>query len=90
MRQLTSEKFELTQFAVGKATRDKVKQFAQRTLKHGQEVDTKLNDLAAVGNVTAADKDVPATADLVTTVERTQGSIDAAYLKALSSRRRGQ
>ena len=83
VRQLTTEKFELTQFAVGKATRDKVKQFAQRTLQHGQEVDTKLNDLIATGSVTTADKDVPAAADVVTTVEQTQGPVDAAYLKAM-------
>ncbi len=83
VRQLTTEKFELTQFAAGKASKDRVKQFAQRTLQHAQETDTKLNDLAATGSVTAADKDAPTGGDEVSAVEQTKGEIDVPYLKAM-------
>lgn len=84
VRQLTEEKFELSRFAVEKATTDTVKLFAQRILQHGQEVDTRLNDLAATGNLSAADKDNLATPDEVTQVERMQGAaINSGYVKAM-------
>ena len=83
-RQLTQEEFELSKIAVKQAGSEKVKQFAERAAKRGEELDAKLTELAAGAGVTEPRKISEPMQERLTAIEKLKGeAFDPDYLDML-------
>lgn len=83
-RQLTQEELELSRIALKKAGSEKVKQFAARAAKRGEELDAKLTELAAGAGVTEPRRISEAMQERLTAIEKLSGeAFDPDYLDML-------
>ena len=83
-RQLLQEEHQLSKIAVVQAGSEKVKQFATRTLKRGEELEAKLSALAASAGVTEPQKLSAPMQERLTAIGKLKGgSFDPDYLKML-------
>ena len=80
-RQLTQEEFELSKLAVNKAGSAKVKAFAELAVKHGEELDKKLTELAGESGVTEPRKISQPMQERLSVIGKLQGeAFDPDYL----------
>jgi predicted outer membrane protein len=79
-RQIVQEEFELSKIAVRHAGKPKVKEFAVRAAKRGEEMDKKLTELAGNAGVTEPQRISPPMQERLTTIENVKGeSFDPDY-----------